>query len=57
MLDHSLKGSTQSEKRYSIFRIEVPNPYPHLNGGQIRLASGLSVPTVTYMSPDSLMKI
>ena len=27
----------------NIIRIEVPDPYPHLNGEQIRHASGLSV--------------
>ena len=30
--------------RYSIFRIEVPDPYPHLNARQLRRASGLSGP-------------
>ena len=30
--------------QYSIFRIEVPDPYPPLNGGQIRHASGMSDP-------------
>ena len=45
--DHSLKEVHKVKKRYSIFRIEVPDPYPHLNGGQIRRASGLSIPTVT----------
>ena len=44
------EGRTQSEKRYPIFRMEVPDPYPHLNGGQIRRASGFSVPTCTESS-------
>ena len=41
-------GAAQSEG-WSKFRIEVPDPYPHLNGKQIRRASGLSVPTVTFI--------
>ena len=32
---------------YLPFRIEVPDPYPHLNGGQNRRTSALSIPTVT----------
>ena len=36
--------STMCIRQYSIFRIEVPDPYPHLNGWQIRCTSGLSVP-------------
>ena len=44
-----LEGRILSEKRYPIFWIEVPDPYSHSNGGQIRCASGLSVPTVTYI--------
>ena len=34
---------------YTIFLIEVPDPYPPSNGRQISVASGLSVPTVTYI--------
>ena len=29
--------NTRSKKGYPTLRIEVPDPYPHLNGGQIRL--------------------
>ena len=38
--------------RYPIFRIKVPDLYPHSNGGQIRRASGLSVPTVTFIQSN-----